>query len=321
MDSVKPRVLSPGRYAIDVEPIPLRFRNNSEVILDYLKLRRGKCGNPLRDRVNSYINASGSQPRSNTKKNRILPVKSVNKKKVEERPRTNKSSLETTNRINSSIRSKRTNDIVEIRNRTLMEAARTMLIFSKALMFLWAEDIATACYTQNQSLIHTRHNKTPYELVHDKKPDLTFFRVFGALCYPTNDSDDLGKLQPTVDIGIFIKVDVKGEVVFFSQLRWLQQWQQLVPTVAVRPAAKTYLYLILTLGLAHYAMFGFKRDSSVGHGFTRLRRDPTSMVCSSLLESNSGQGLVVACLGSSGQTQLHVEATIRGFPRYCMRKP
>ncbi|GKE20252.1 retrovirus-related pol polyprotein from transposon TNT 1-94 [Tanacetum coccineum] len=44
----------------------------------------------------------------------------------------------------------------------------------------------------------------PYELVHDKKPDLTFFRVFGALCYPTNDSEDLGKLQPTSDIGIFV---------------------------------------------------------------------------------------------------------------------
>ncbi|GJT30841.1 retrovirus-related pol polyprotein from transposon TNT 1-94 [Tanacetum coccineum] len=96
------------------------------------------------------------------------------------------------------------NNVVERRNRTLVEAARTMLIFSKALMFLWAEAVATACYTQNRSLIHTRHNKTPYELVHDKKPDLTFFRVFGALCYPINDSEDLGKLQPIADIGIFI---------------------------------------------------------------------------------------------------------------------
>nr|GEZ57934.1 hypothetical protein [Tanacetum cinerariifolium] len=66
------------------------------------------------------------------------------------------------------------------------------------------ESVATACYTQNQSLIHTHHNKTPYELVHNNKPDLTFFRVFGALCYPTNDSEDLGKLQPTADIRIFV---------------------------------------------------------------------------------------------------------------------
>ncbi|GJV55424.1 retrovirus-related pol polyprotein from transposon TNT 1-94 [Tanacetum coccineum] len=94
------------------------------------------------------------------------------------------------------------NGIVERRNRTLVEAARTMLIFSKAPMFLWAKVVATACYTQNRSLIHTRHCKTPYELVHDKKPDLTFFRVFGALCYPTNDSEDLGKLQPTTEYSL-----------------------------------------------------------------------------------------------------------------------
>ncbi|GJZ80900.1 retrovirus-related pol polyprotein from transposon TNT 1-94 [Tanacetum coccineum] len=96
------------------------------------------------------------------------------------------------------------NGVVEKCNRTLVEAARTMLIFSKALMFLWAEAVATACYTQNRSFIHTRHCKTPYELVHDKKPDLTFFRVFGALCYLTNDREDLGKLQPTTDIEIFV---------------------------------------------------------------------------------------------------------------------
>ncbi|GJX87354.1 retrovirus-related pol polyprotein from transposon TNT 1-94 [Tanacetum coccineum] len=101
-------------------------------------------------------------------------------------------------------RTSQQNGIVDRRNRTLVEAARTMLIFSKALMFLWAEVVATACYTQNRSLIHTRHNKTSYELVHNKKPDLTFFRVFGALCYPTNDSEDLWKLQPTADIGISV---------------------------------------------------------------------------------------------------------------------
>ncbi|GJS28798.1 putative ribonuclease H-like domain-containing protein [Tanacetum coccineum] len=106
--------------------------------------------------------------------------------------------------IQSVPRTPQQNGVVERRNRTLVEAARTMMIFSKAPMFLWAEAVATACYTQNRSLIHTRHNKTPYELVHDKKPDLTFFRVFGALCYPTNDSENLGKFQAKADIGIFV---------------------------------------------------------------------------------------------------------------------
>ncbi|GJV21214.1 integrase, catalytic region, zinc finger, CCHC-type containing protein [Tanacetum coccineum] len=73
-----------------------------------------------------------------------------------------------------------------------------------SLLFLWAEVVATACYTQNRSIIRLRHGKTPYELLHDKLPDLSFFHVFGALCYPTNDSENLGKLQPKADIGIFI---------------------------------------------------------------------------------------------------------------------
>ncbi|GKB63944.1 integrase, catalytic region, zinc finger, CCHC-type containing protein [Tanacetum coccineum] len=67
------------------------------------------------------------------------------------------------------------------------------------------ESINTACYTQNLSLICLRYNKTPYELMHDKKPDLSFFHVFGSLCYPTNDSEDLGKLNAKADIGIFVR--------------------------------------------------------------------------------------------------------------------
>ncbi|GJS07757.1 retrovirus-related pol polyprotein from transposon TNT 1-94 [Tanacetum coccineum] len=61
-----------------------------------------------------------------------------------------------------------------------------------ALLFLWAEAVAIACYTQNQSLIQKCHNKTPYEFLHDRKPDLSYLHVFGALCYHTNDGEDLG---------------------------------------------------------------------------------------------------------------------------------
>nr|GFD31428.1 retrovirus-related Pol polyprotein from transposon TNT 1-94 [Tanacetum cinerariifolium] len=85
-----------------------------------------------------------------------------------------------------------------------IEAARTMLIYAQALLFLWAEAVATACYTQNRSIIRLRHGKTPYELLHNKLPDLSFFYVFGALCYSTNNNENLGKLQPKANIGIFI---------------------------------------------------------------------------------------------------------------------
>ncbi|GJZ65701.1 retrovirus-related pol polyprotein from transposon TNT 1-94 [Tanacetum coccineum] len=60
--------------------------------------------------------------------------------------------------------------------------------------------VATACYTQNRSIIRLHHGKTPYELLHDKLPNLSFFYIFGALCYPTNDSENLRKLQPKADI-------------------------------------------------------------------------------------------------------------------------
>nr|GEX65397.1 retrovirus-related Pol polyprotein from transposon TNT 1-94 [Tanacetum cinerariifolium] len=94
----------------------------------------------------------------------------------------------------SSIRTPQQNRVVERRNQTLVEASRTMLIFSRAPLFLWAEAIATACFTQNRSIIHCRFNKTPYELINDRKPDISFLHVFGVLCYPKNDREDIGKL-------------------------------------------------------------------------------------------------------------------------------
>nr|GEZ43959.1 retrovirus-related Pol polyprotein from transposon TNT 1-94 [Tanacetum cinerariifolium] len=104
----------------------------------------------------------------------------------------------------SVARSPQHNGLVERRNRTLIKAARTMLIYAQAPLFLWAEVVATACFTQNRSIIRLHHGKTSYELLHNKLHDLSFLHVFGALCYPTNDSEDLGKLQPKADIGIFI---------------------------------------------------------------------------------------------------------------------
>ncbi|GJT65737.1 retrovirus-related pol polyprotein from transposon TNT 1-94 [Tanacetum coccineum] len=89
----------------------------------------------------------------------------------------------------------RTDNGTKFVNQTLREYYEKV-----ALLFLWAEAVATACYTQNRSIIRLHHGKTPYELLHDKLPDLSFFYVFSALCYPMNDSKNLGKLQPKADI-------------------------------------------------------------------------------------------------------------------------
>nr|GEY43128.1 integrase, catalytic region, zinc finger, CCHC-type, peptidase aspartic, catalytic [Tanacetum cinerariifolium] len=94
----------------------------------------------------------------------------------------------------SFVRSPQQNVVVERRHQTLVEAARTMLIFSFAMLLLWAEAIATVCYTQNRSIIHRRFDKMPYELINGRKPDIYFLHVFEALCYPKNDREDIGKL-------------------------------------------------------------------------------------------------------------------------------
>nr|GFB83857.1 retrovirus-related Pol polyprotein from transposon TNT 1-94 [Tanacetum cinerariifolium] len=62
------------------------------------------------------------------------------------------------------------NSVVERRNHTLDEAARTMLSAVKVPLFFWAEAIATTCFTQNRSLVIPRHEKTPYHIINDWKP-------------------------------------------------------------------------------------------------------------------------------------------------------
>nr|GEV53658.1 hypothetical protein [Tanacetum cinerariifolium] len=96
------------------------------------------------------------------------------------------------------------NGVVERRNRTLVEAARTMLTFSKLPLFLWAEAITITCFVQNCLIIHKRFDKTPYELINKRKPNIKFFYVFGCRCYLINDYDDVGKLKAKGDIEVFV---------------------------------------------------------------------------------------------------------------------
>nr|GFA88489.1 retrovirus-related Pol polyprotein from transposon TNT 1-94 [Tanacetum cinerariifolium] len=104
----------------------------------------------------------------------------------------------------SAARTPQQNGVVERRNRTLVEASRTMLTFANLPSFLWAEAIATACFTQNRSIIYKRFDKTPYELINKRKPNIKFFRVFGCRCYLFHDYDDVGKLKAKGDIGVFV---------------------------------------------------------------------------------------------------------------------
>ncbi|GJU28189.1 retrovirus-related pol polyprotein from transposon TNT 1-94 [Tanacetum coccineum] len=97
------------------------------------------------------------------------------------------------------------NGVAKRKNRTLIEAARTMLsgsVFSKQY---WTEAVATACYTQNRFTIVKRHLKTPYEIFNKIIPNINFLRVFGCLVYIHNHKDHLGKFDEKFDNGYLLR--------------------------------------------------------------------------------------------------------------------
>ncbi|GJW23263.1 retrovirus-related pol polyprotein from transposon TNT 1-94, partial [Tanacetum coccineum] len=94
--------------------------------------------------------------------------------------------------------------VVERRNRTLVEAARTMLSAAKVPLFFCAEAIATTCFTQNRSLVIPRHEKTPYHIINGRKPSVKFFHIFGSLCYIVRDGENLDKMKEKGDACIFV---------------------------------------------------------------------------------------------------------------------
>jgi hypothetical protein len=96
------------------------------------------------------------------------------------------------------------NGIVERKNRTLIEAARTMLDEYKTSDSFWAEAINTACHAINRLYLHKFRQKTAYELLTGKKPNVSYYRVFGCKCFVLNKKPKSSKFAPKVDEGIFL---------------------------------------------------------------------------------------------------------------------
>nr|GEW32447.1 hypothetical protein [Tanacetum cinerariifolium] len=108
-------------------------------------------------------------------------------------------------------RTPKQNGVVKRWNRTLVEAARIMLSAAKVPLFFWAEAIATACFTQNRSLVIPRHEKTPYHIINSRKPSFKFFYIFGSLCYIVRDGENLDKMKEKGDECIFVSSDLAPE--------------------------------------------------------------------------------------------------------------
>jgi len=105
----------------------------------------------------------------------------------------------------SAPRTPQQNGVVESKNRTLEDMARTMFIDSGIAKNFWAEAVNTACYLVNRCMIRSLLNKTPYELLNGRKPKLTHLRTFGCKCYVLNNGkDQLGKFDAKSDEGIFL---------------------------------------------------------------------------------------------------------------------
>nr|GEX99477.1 hypothetical protein [Tanacetum cinerariifolium] len=96
------------------------------------------------------------------------------------------------------------NGIAERKNKTLIEAAITMLADSLLPIPIWAEAVNTACYVQNRVLVTKPHNKTPYELLHGKPPSIGFMKPFGCPMTILNTLDSLGKFDGNVDEGFLV---------------------------------------------------------------------------------------------------------------------
>nr|GFC64668.1 hypothetical protein [Tanacetum cinerariifolium] len=96
------------------------------------------------------------------------------------------------------------NGVVERQNRTLVEATRTMLSTAKVPLFFWAKAIATACFTQNRSLVIPCHEKTPYHIINDRKLSVKFFYIFSSICYIVRDGENLDKMKEKGDECIFV---------------------------------------------------------------------------------------------------------------------
>ena len=94
--------------------------------------------------------------------------------------------------------------IVERRNRHLCEATRTMLSFASLPLYFWADAVATACYTQNRSLLNKRFSITPYEILNNRKPNVKFFHIFGSRCFIFNSKENRNKFDVKADEGIFL---------------------------------------------------------------------------------------------------------------------
>nr|GEU89487.1 retrovirus-related Pol polyprotein from transposon TNT 1-94 [Tanacetum cinerariifolium] len=117
------------------------------------------------------------------------------------------------------------NGVAERKNSILIKVARTMLANFLLPTTFWAEAVNTACYVQNKVLVTKPHNKTPYELLIGRSPNLEFMRPFGCPVTILNTLDHLGKFDGKADEGFLVRYSVNSKAfrVFNSRTRKVKE--------------------------------------------------------------------------------------------------
>nr|GEX66620.1 putative ribonuclease H-like domain-containing protein [Tanacetum cinerariifolium] len=125
----------------------------------------------------------------------------------------------------SNARTPQQNGVAKRRNRTLIEAARTMLADAKLPVTFWAEAVNTACYVQNRVLVNKSQNKTLYELFNGRTPAIKFLKPFGCHVMILNTVDNLGKFEAKGDEGYFIRYSMSSKAfrVFNKRTRRVEE--------------------------------------------------------------------------------------------------
>ncbi|GKB91898.1 putative ribonuclease H-like domain-containing protein [Tanacetum coccineum] len=121
----------------------------------------------------------------------------------------------------SVARTPQQNGVAERRNRTLIKAARTMLVDSNLPTIFWDEAVNTACYVQNRVLVVKPHNKTPYELFRGRIPALSFMRPFRCHVTILNTLDYLGKFDGKSYEGFFIGYSMNSKAFRVAAPQWV----------------------------------------------------------------------------------------------------
>ncbi|GJX41772.1 retrovirus-related pol polyprotein from transposon TNT 1-94 [Tanacetum coccineum] len=171
-------------------------------------------------------------------------------------------------RLHAQVRTVRTdkgttpeqNGVVKRWNCTLVEAARIMLSAAKVPLFFWAEAIATACFTQNRSLVIPRHEKTPYHIINAQKPSIKFFHIFGSLCYIVRDGENLDKMKEKCDACICVGYSTQSRAyrVFNKRTRIIVETIHVnfdeLPQIASDHVSSDPVPQCLTTALEHYSL-------------------------------------------------------------------